>query len=330
MNMKKGKSHVYLIIYVGNLALPMSLTDADSNRVVPALGVAGTIPRLGFDLHYYPEYENVRKRMHGVGVILFSCVLSGRGRHFLDDAVFDEDGSSIAIVNYGQRHDIVTEGPMEVMNLFLDPTRRPLPQLPGELQLVLPQIVTLHPTLSNRTNRVIHVNLRSPEKVRGLLFAMLDELTEAGAGYEESARNLLSSFLILCAREARRSGVIRAPADATLERIRAVLDVDYAERIRLAELAEAAGMSPTYLCRRFRAYTGRSVFEYLMDRRLEAAMMALRSTESKISTIALESGFTDLAFFNRTFRKRLGTTPGAYRAGGSPPETLTKRQDTHS
>ena len=308
----------------------MALKAPPAARPHTPSGAAGTLSRLGFDLAYYPEYQNPRKRMHGVEVILFSCVLAGRGRHFLDDAVFDEDGTSIAIVNYGQRHDIVTDGPMEVMNLFLDPNRRPLPQLPGELQLVLPQIVTLHPTLSNRTNRVVHVRMSSPQRVRGLLFAMFDELTEAQAGYEESARNLLSSFLILCTREARNTGVIRVPTDARLEGVRAVLDTDYAERIRLADLASTAGMSPTYLCRRFRAYTGRSVFEYLMDRRLEAAMMALRSTDRKISAIALESGFSDLAFFNRTFRKRLGATPGGYRAGGSAPESLTTGQDTHS
>ena len=286
-------------------------------RVARAPGTAGTLARLGFDLAYYPHYENTRKRMHGIDVILFSCVLSGRGRHYLGDSVFDEDGTSVAVVNYGQQHDIVTDGPMEIMNLFLDPARCLLPKLPGELERVLPQVVTLHPALSNRANRVVHVGVRAPRTVRHLLFAMLDELVGAEPGFEESARNLLGSFLILCAREAHHSGIIRVPADERLELVRARLDAGYADRIRLEELAAVAGMSPTYLCRRFRAYTGRSVFEYLADRRLEAALMALRSTDRKVASIALESGFADLAFFNRTFRKRLDVTPSEYRAGAA-------------
>jgi AraC-like DNA-binding protein len=55
------------------------------------------------------------------------------------------------------------------------------------------------------------------------------------------------------------------------------------------------------------------VFSYLIDRRIQAAMMSLRSNPDKVLSVALECGFNDLAFFNRTFKARVGMTPREYR-----------------
>jgi AraC-like DNA-binding protein len=273
----------------------------------------GTLGDLGFGTTYYAAYRNETKRMHGLDVVLLSCIFAGRAHHYLDNEVFVEDGASITVVNYGQRHDIVTENSVEVMNLFIDPTRHPLPLMPGVFQSMLPQLISLHPRLANRSNRVIRIAVASPEPMRETLQLLHRELGTQAYGYQENARHLFSSFLIQLCREAADNGVTRPAADERLERVRALLDERFAERLRLDALAEHAGMSKTYLCRKFRDYTGRSIFEYLVDRRLEAAMLRLRSGNDKIATIAIESGFSDLGYFNRKFRGRLDTTPGEYR-----------------
>ena len=64
---------------------------------------------------------------------------------------------------------------------------------------------------------------------------------------------------------------------------------------------------------RLQAYTGKRVFDYLIERRIQAALIRLRSTDDKILTIALECGFNDLAYFNRKFKQLLQITPSAYR-----------------
>lgn len=72
-------------------------------------------------------------------------------------------------------------------------------------------------------------------------------------------------------------------------------------------------MGPTSLCRAFKAYTGKRLFDYLIERRIQAAMHALRGTDEKVLTIALNCGFRDLAYFNRKFRQLVGVPPTAYR-----------------
>lgn len=79
-------------------------------------------------------------------------------------------------------------------------------------------------------------------------------------------------------------------------------------------LAERAGMSMRTFQRRFEATTGTSVGEWLLKERLRHAR-GLLETELAISLddIAAASGFGTLATMRHHFRKRLGTSPGAYR-----------------
>ncbi|NNM89068.1 MAG: helix-turn-helix domain-containing protein, partial [Phycisphaerae bacterium] len=56
------------------------------------------------------------------------------------------------------------------------------------------------------------------------------------------------------------------------------------------------------------------VFTYLIERRVAAAMVRLRSSDEKVLAVGLNCGFRDPAYFNRKFRKIVGMTPTTYRA----------------
>jgi AraC-like DNA-binding protein len=99
-----------------------------------------------------------------------------------------------------------------------------------------------------------------------------------------------------------------------LEDLRRLLDSNYQRQFTLPELAERASLNRNYLCRAFRRYTGKTLFDYLANRRLQAAMLALRDSDDKVSAVAFESGFRDLSFFNRKFREAVGVTPSQYRS----------------
>ena len=151
-----------------------------------------------------------------------------------------------------------------------------------------------------------------------LPFAIAREQESLEPGHEVAARRYLELFLMQCCRRALKNGFLRERAPrasplARLERVRQYLDQNYAEPHTLGELAKRAGLSRTYLCRSFKRYTGRRVFDYLIERRIQAAMMRLRGTSDKIASIALESGFSDTAYFNRKFRRAVGMTPREYR-----------------
>ena len=141
----------------------------------------------------------------------------------------------------------------------------------------------------------------------------------AGLIYESIWSHYLKLFLMHCCRHVLDKGLLpsvphRSPGTPAMEELRRHLDQTYARPHRLEDLARRTGLSRTYLCRAFKAYTGKSVFDYLLDRRVQAAMLRLRNTTDKVLHIAVDSGFHDLAFFNRAFKKRVGSSPGAFRA----------------
>jgi AraC family transcriptional regulator len=74
-------------------------------------------------------------------------------------------------------------------------------------------------------------------------------------------------------------------------------------------------MSPYRFLRTFRSVVGLTSHQFILRTRLHRAAVSLRRSDDSISSIAFASGFNDLSTFNRRFRRFIGHTPGAYRAG---------------
>ena len=90
----------------------------------------------------------------------------------------------------------------------------------------------------------------------------------------------------------------------------------YADPLKVADLADAAGLSPTQLERALRKALGVSPKQLLIRTRLDEAMRRLDDTDLTLATIAGECGFYDQSSFTRQFQRAVGMTPGAYRTRG--------------
>jgi PAS domain S-box-containing protein len=100
-------------------------------------------------------------------------------------------------------------------------------------------------------------------------------------------------------------------------RLQAAIDLArrrFAEPVRVAELAEAAGLSATQLERALRRTIGLSPKHLLMRARLDEAIRRLEETELPLATIASECGYYDQSAFTKQFQQAVGMAPGAYRA----------------
>jgi AraC-like DNA-binding protein len=87
------------------------------------------------------------------------------------------------------------------------------------------------------------------------------------------------------------------------------------EPLALADLAREAGMSPFHFLRIFRQVAGMTPHQYVLRTRLARAAVRLRTSHEPVSAIAFDAGFGDLSTFNRRFRRLIGCSPGAWRAG---------------
>ncbi len=283
-----------------------------------------SLRQLGIAVDYFPHYVNRTIHSHALDVVLLSCIIRGRGRHLIDDESFEETGSSVAVTHYDQRHCILTDAQgMEIFNVYLDLQNHPLPVLPPDLQPFVPLLLPLHPRFQHRLNRIVRLQFNDSRPLAQLLQALQRELRGREAGYAPAVALLWKYFLILCCRRALENGFVPPGEPANLprrrlEELRQYIDQAYRERHTLGSLAARAHLSRTYLCRGFKAYTGKRLFNYLMERRIQAAMVQLRSGNEKVLAVALNSGFHDLAYFNRKFKQIVGMTPTAYRGTARP------------
>jgi AraC-like DNA-binding protein len=86
-------------------------------------------------------------------------------------------------------------------------------------------------------------------------------------------------------------------------------------RLTITSVARRACLSPRQVQRLFEQ-TGSTFSEFLLEQRLLLAHRRLSATgtrREKISAIAFDAGFSDLSYFNRSFRKRFGMTPSEWR-----------------
>jgi AraC-like DNA-binding protein len=83
--------------------------------------------------------------------------------------------------------------------------------------------------------------------------------------------------------------------------------------IKIDDICREINLSQYHFIRLFKAQTGKTPHEYLMDIRLEQAEAMLRNGINSVEEVAYLCGFVNLSHFSSSFRRRVGMTPSEYR-----------------
>lgn len=87
----------------------------------------------------------------------------------------------------------------------------------------------------------------------------------------------------------------------------------YQQPIQLQDVAQVAGYSPAYLTSLVNRQTGRSVKQWIIERRMVQSRQLLSNTDAPIKQIASQVGYADVGYFIRQFRRMNGVSPLAWR-----------------
>ncbi|PRY77775.1 helix-turn-helix protein [Yoonia maritima] len=190
------------------------------------------------------------------------------------------------------------EGPYAHLDLHLD--AGPLAQ---RMQtLVAPSALT-QPRLLKSTDRInalagmIAEEVMTPSRpdlmTDGLFSALMIEVLELPAPQPEAERGGLSPHTLIKLEHYARQSLDR--------------------RITVAELAEVAGLSESWLTRAFRQSLGTTPQRWLTSLRLATAQDLMTDMSRPLAEVAAEAGFADQAHLTRVFRTHHGQTPGDWR-----------------
>ena len=101
---------------------------------------------------------------------------------------------------------------------------------------------------------------------------------------------------------------------ALMRRVEAYVEANLAEEISLRSLAGVACMSINHFIRSFRAASGQTPYQYVLEQRLGHAAAMLKANRTSIAGVARACGFRSAAHFSVKFHARFGVTPSHYRS----------------
>lgn len=156
-------------------------------------------------------------------------------------------------------------------------------------------------------------------RIRALVNAMMDELTNQGLNYEISVRGLFLTFMTEMMRLLSARGTTASPRSMGIGPALNYINEHYMEEFSIGDLADLCGMSQSHFRALFRSAMGIGPLEQVNRTRIQKACSLLRMTDSSVLAISELVGYRTLSSFNRHFSAEMGVSPSEWRraAGNS-------------
>jgi AraC-like DNA-binding protein len=268
------------------------------------------VPEIPFEWHHHPEYE-------------LTLTLNSRGWRFISDHIGQYEAPDLVLVPPDMPHTWASTEALEKSELhtaiviwFSREWALRLAELCPEYSAVRRLLQNASTGLSFTSETAMQMVGRLPHLLSEVrlvrLHAALDLLVHIAG---EPATNLSKNAM-----------TVPASSDgepAQLTRMLNHLHKRFQEPISIPGLCKVGNISERSLHRLFVKHTGESVSEYLCKLRIGRACMRLVETDLPVSMIAFEVGLSNLANFNRQFRRLRGVTPSSYR------KSFQQRGDLH-
>lgn len=165
---------------------------------------------------------------------------------------------------------------------------------------------------------VTEFRVRDPQLEQTLML-LRAELHKGGGWvgrlYIESLANVLAVNLLRGYSTTGRSVAVYEGglSDFKMLQISQYIHAHLDQEIKLADLANVAGISQFHFSRLFKQSMGISPHQYLIQQRVERAKQLLKSSKLAIAEIALQCGFNSQSHLGKSFREATGMTPNDYR-----------------
>ena len=92
-----------------------------------------------------------------------------------------------------------------------------------------------------------------------------------------------------------------------------LIESNLSSALSTSTLSATLKISEGYLSTIFKKETGKTVSEYIREKRIEHAIYLLSTTHLQVQTVALYCGIVDVQYFSKIFKKQVGKTPKEYR-----------------
>lgn len=249
--------------------------------------------------------------------IEITYIYSGEGVHTVNDISYRVTRGDMLFINFGQTHSFTCKKELTYVNILLLPEFISNELVNSENAIDMLALSVFEDFSGNIDNFKPFVSFRGTDRqeVEALIDKLLNEYNGKQPGYNAAMKSLVTMLLVKSFREMRSSNaaeVIRHVGKLTPDIFR-YIEQHCFEKISVSELARRCFYNPSYFSRMFKECFGKTITEFINEKRIEQAKSLLADTDMSIETISSLVGYSDKKRFYKVFRQITGTTPGNFR-----------------
>lgn len=262
------------------------------------------------ETHYY-----VKPHLHDF--IEIAYIRDGSGVHIINGQRYSVSAGDMLFINYGQTHEIIGDPSMKLVNFLFTP------EFISNSLLNTENISDVFAfTLSGELDQdfsfslpIARFNSSEHAELQAITNAMLKEYRKKNHGYRSMLKAYMQLIFCMLVRNVREQD--NTTPTATLHKITPeilhYIDINCFDKLKLRSLAEKCFYTPSYFSRLFKETCGKSLTEYIKEKRISEASRLLAETALPITKISEIVGYQDRKLFNKFFKQITGMTPSDYR-----------------
>lgn len=234
----------------------------------------------------------------------------GQGWYFKEGCFYPAQPGTCVLIHPGQRHEFVTRRGTSVyseLTFSYENDER------GALRIPFSGILSLYSGMEVRVCEDSQLTLEDRRGLYNMMTQMTDYLNSSRSSSAYYVHRTLTHMLDFLLEHCAEHPVALEAVDDRFGRVRKWLEEHYLESVTVDELAKMAGVAKSYFFRAFKKAFGMPPLTYQQMLRIEAAKTLLKATSLNCNEIAWRSGFKDVYFFHRIFKKHAGCTPKQFR-----------------
>lgn len=257
-------------------------------------------PYLHNPWHYHPECE-------------ITFIMKGHGTLFIGDRILDYGDNELVLIGPNLPHEWRSNIKVHPDNHSQSLAVHFKPDCWGKDFGKIPEMSEVNKLLDNASRGILIKNKKAKEEIKEDLNKMNDAkgivkmsilLSILGVIVNVKEIEFISSVGFVDS--------IQSDFNERINRIYEYVMKNFKSSISIEEVANNIFMTPTSFCHFFKKSTNKTFTQYVNEIRIGYACKLLYENKSNITMTAYESGFENLAHFNKQFKKVKGITPSQY------------------